>query len=71
MKKMGRTGLESSAGAGRGAPLLTQCREPMQSLAARRGMVASSGFRRIHSFSTFTARADLAREDYFCETQSV
>lgn len=41
----------------------------MHNFAARRGMVASSGFRRIHSFSTFTARADLAKGDYFGETQ--
>ena len=40
---------------------LTQCREPTHSLAASSGMVASSGFRRMHSFSTFTARADLAK----------
>ena len=41
----------------------------MHNFAASSGMVASSGFRRIHSFSTFTARADLAKGDYFCETQ--
>lgn len=48
-------------GWGGGVPL-TQCREPMHSLAASSGMVASSGFRRMHSFSTFTARADLWEE---------
>ena len=61
-------GWQSRACAEGPAPL-TQCREPMHSLAARRGMVASSGFRRMHSFSTFTARADLAKGDHFCETQ--
>ena len=39
---------------------LTQWSAPMHSLTASRGMVGSSGFRRIHSFSTFTARADCA-----------
>lgn len=43
----------------------------MHSLAASSGMVASSGFSRMHSFSTFTARADLAKESNFCETQNV
>lgn len=43
----------------------------MHSLAASSGMVASSGFRRIHSLSTFTARADWAKAECFCETQNV
>lgn len=55
----------------RRAVRLTQCREPMHSFAASSGMVASSGFRRMHSLSTFTARADLAKGDHFCETQNV
>ncbi len=37
---------------------ITQCRFPIHSLTASRGMVGSSGFSLIHSFSTFTARAD-------------
>ena len=53
----------------RGSRALTQCREPTHSLAASSGMVASSGLRRMHSFSTFTARADLARGERPCETQ--
>ena len=53
----------------KGCRALTQCREPTHSLAASSGMVASSGLRRMHSFSTFTARADLARGERPCETQ--
>lgn len=37
---------------------LTQCRGPIHNLTASSGMVGSSGFRRIHSLRTLTARAD-------------
>lgn len=41
-----------------GRMMLTQCKGPTQSLTASSGMVGSSGFKRMHSFSTLTARAD-------------
>lgn len=41
--------------------LLTQCRGPMQTLAARRGTVGSAGRSFAHSLSTETACADWAR----------
>lgn len=38
--------------------VLTQCRGPIHSLTANSGIVGSSGFSRMHSLRTLTARAD-------------
>lgn len=42
--------------------LLTQCSDPMQTLAARRGTVGSAGRSLAHSLSTDTAYADWREE---------